>query len=61
MNYPVLIYNNFSALLNAIKKRKLDVYFETEEKIMGRATLEKSILEVQYFFEILFHNLKTIS
>ncbi|XP_047486346.1 sec1 family domain-containing protein 1-like [Penaeus chinensis] len=34
------------ALLNSIKSRKLDVFFETEEKIMGRATLEKPLLEI---------------
>ncbi|CAL4062168.1 unnamed protein product, partial [Meganyctiphanes norvegica] len=34
------------ALLNSIKQRKLDVYFEMEEKIMGNAALEKPIIEV---------------
>lgn len=34
------------ALLEHIKKRKLDVFFETEEKIMGRAALEKPLLEI---------------
>ncbi|XP_045129903.1 sec1 family domain-containing protein 1-like [Portunus trituberculatus] len=34
------------ALLNSIKSRKLDVFFETEEKIMGRATLERPLLEI---------------
>ncbi|KAK7084719.1 Sec1 domain containing protein 1 [Halocaridina rubra] len=34
------------ALLNSIKSRKLDVFFETEEKIMGRTTLEKPLLEI---------------
>jgi len=33
-------------LLDHIKKRKLDVFFETEEKIMGRAALEKPLLEI---------------
>lgn len=39
----------FPALLNSIKSRKLDVFFETEEKIMGRATLEKPLLEVSLY------------
>ncbi|KAK4324075.1 hypothetical protein Pmani_005260 [Petrolisthes manimaculis] len=34
------------ALLNNIKSRKLDVFFEAEEKIMGRATLERPLLEI---------------
>lgn len=34
------------ALLNSIKSRKLDVFFEAEEKIMGRATLERPLLEI---------------
>uniref|UniRef100_A0A2P2HY43 Sec1 family domain-containing protein 1-like n=1 Tax=Hirondellea gigas TaxID=1518452 RepID=A0A2P2HY43_9CRUS len=34
------------ALLEHIKKRKLDVFFEVEEKIMGRATLEKPLIEI---------------
>lgn len=33
-------------LLDIIKKRKLDVFFETEEKLMGKMTLEKSIMEI---------------
>lgn len=36
-----------TALLNSIKSRKLDVFFEAEEKIMGRATLERPLLEVR--------------
>ncbi|KAK2553789.1 Sec1 family domain-containing protein 1 [Acropora cervicornis] len=35
-----------TALLDHIKAGKLDVYFETEEKIMSKATLDKSILEI---------------
>lgn len=38
--------NIATSLLDIIKKRKLDVFFETEEKIMGKATLEKSIMEI---------------
>ncbi|KAB7498320.1 Sec1 family domain-containing protein 1 [Armadillidium nasatum] len=33
-------------LLNCIKNRKLDVYFELEEKLMARTALEKPLLEV---------------
>ncbi|RXG52809.1 Sec1 family domain-containing protein 1, partial [Armadillidium vulgare] len=32
--------------LNCIKNRKLDVYFELEEKLMARTALEKPLLEV---------------
>ncbi|GFR22728.1 sec1 family domain-containing protein 1 [Trichonephila clavata] len=35
-----------TAILDHIKSRKLDVYFEIEEKIMGRATLEKSLMDM---------------
>nr|XP_053650238.1 sec1 family domain-containing protein 1-like [Cherax quadricarinatus] len=34
------------ALLNSIKSRKLDVFFEMEEKIMGRSTLERPLMEI---------------
>lgn len=45
--YTRLVF--YTALLNSIKSRKLDVFFETEEKIMGRATLERPLLEVGGF------------
>ncbi|XP_065158003.1 protein sly1 homolog isoform X2 [Atheta coriaria] len=35
-----------TAILNAIKARKLDTFFELEEKIMGKATLDKSLLDI---------------
>jgi len=35
-----------TALLDHIKSRRLDVFFELEEKIMGGITLDKSIMEV---------------
>ncbi|KFM77819.1 Sec1 family domain-containing protein 1, partial [Stegodyphus mimosarum] len=35
-----------TAILDHIKSRKLDVYFEIEEKIMGKATLEKSLMDM---------------
>ncbi|CAF0707532.1 unnamed protein product [Brachionus calyciflorus] len=38
--------NIATSLLGKIKERKLDIYYETEEKIMLKATLEKSIMEV---------------
>lgn len=38
--------NIATSLLDVIKKRKLDVFFETEEKLMGKQTLEKSIMDI---------------
>ncbi|EDO32378.1 predicted protein [Nematostella vectensis] len=38
--------NIATALLDHIKARKLDIFFETEEKIMSKSTLDKSILEI---------------
>ena len=38
--------NIATALLEKIKKRKLDIFFETEEKLISKATLEKPIMEM---------------
>ena len=38
--------NIATALLGQIKQRKLDVYFETEEKLMSRSVLDKSIMDI---------------
>uniref|UniRef100_A0A8C5HVM5 Sec1 family domain-containing protein 1 n=2 Tax=Gouania willdenowi TaxID=441366 RepID=A0A8C5HVM5_GOUWI len=38
--------NVATAVLDHIKSRKLDVYFEFEEKLMGKSTLDKSLLDV---------------
>lgn len=38
--------NLATGLLDIIKRRKLDVFFETEEKLMGKLALEKSIMEL---------------
>jgi len=38
--------NIATSLLDVIKQRKLDVFFETEEKIVGKQTLEKTLLEI---------------
>lgn len=38
--------NIATSLLDLIKKRKLDLFFETEEKLMGKMTLEKSVMEI---------------
>lgn len=35
-----------TAILDHIKARKLDVYFEIEEKILGKTTLEKSLMDM---------------
>lgn len=35
-----------TAILDHIKSRKLDVYFEIEEKILGKATLDKSLMDL---------------
>jgi len=36
----------FAAILNHIKARKLDSFFEVEEKVMGKVALDKGIMEV---------------
>lgn len=38
--------NIATALLDHIKERKLDSYFETEEKMMSKATLNKSLMDM---------------
>ncbi|NWS46203.1 SCFD1 protein, partial [Probosciger aterrimus] len=38
--------NVATAVLEHIKSRKLDVYFEYEEKIMSKSTLDKSLLDM---------------
>lgn len=38
--------NVATAVLDHIKSRKLDVYFEYEEKLMSKTTLDKSLLDV---------------
>lgn len=38
--------NVATAILNCIKSRKLDTFFELEEKIMSKATLDRSLLEI---------------
>uniref|UniRef100_A0A8C5CYW3 Sec1 family domain-containing protein 1 n=1 Tax=Gadus morhua TaxID=8049 RepID=A0A8C5CYW3_GADMO len=38
--------NVATAVLDHIKSRKLDVYFEYEEKLMSKSTLDKSLLDV---------------
>jgi hypothetical protein len=38
--------NVATAILEQIKARKLDVYFETEEKLMSKSVLDKSILDI---------------
>lgn len=37
--------NIATAVLDQIKKRKLDMFFECEEQVMGKQALEKSVLE----------------
>ena len=41
-----------TGILNAIKTRRLDSLFEYEEKIMGRAVLDKSLHELLSDFEM---------
>lgn len=38
--------NIATALLEQIKARKLDVYFETEEKLMGKSILDQSLMDM---------------
>lgn len=35
-----------TGILNSIKSRRLDTFFEIEEKIMSRQTLDRSILDI---------------
>ncbi|XP_059484962.1 protein sly1 homolog [Neocloeon triangulifer] len=35
-----------TAILNHIKSRKLDSFFEVEEKVMGKVTLDKGLMEI---------------
>lgn len=37
---------SFSEILNAIKTRKLDTFFELEEKIMSKTAMEKNLLDI---------------
>lgn len=40
-----------TAILDQIKLRKLDLFFELEEKIMSKQNLDKSLMQVsQYLF-----------
>lgn len=36
----------FAGILNAIKSRRLDTFFEIEEKIMSKQTLDRSVLDI---------------
>ena len=36
-----------TAMLDQIKMRKLDLFFELEEKIMSKQTLDKSLMQVK--------------
>ena len=36
-----------TAMLDQIKMRKLDLFFEIEEKIMSKQTLDKSLMQVK--------------
>lgn len=38
--------NIATALLEHIKERKLDVYFETEEKMMSKSVMDKSLMDI---------------
>ncbi|KAK2141155.1 hypothetical protein LSH36_1153g00057 [Paralvinella palmiformis] len=38
--------NVATAILEQIKARKLDLYFETEEKLMSKSSLDKSIMDI---------------
>lgn len=40
------IYNDISGILNYIKQRKFDTFFELEEKIMSKANVDKVLLDI---------------
>ena len=46
--------NLATALSDAIRARNLDKFFETEEKIMTKTTLEESVLEVNKAYQFKF-------
>lgn len=41
------LFSLATSVLDCIKQRRLDVFFELEEKIMSGAALDKSLMEVQ--------------
>ena len=49
--------NLATALSDGIRARNLDKFFETEEKIMTKTTLEESVLEVMILGIKLINNL----
>ena len=49
-----------TAILDQIKLRKLDLFFELEEKILSKQTLDKSLMQVSLEMNILRgHSLMT--
>ena len=43
-----------TAILDQIKLRKLDLFFELEEKILSKQTLDKSLMQVSLEMNILY-------
>ena len=41
-----------TAMLDQIKMRKLDLFFELEEKIMSKQTLDRSLMQVKKFTKV---------
>ena len=51
--------NIATALSDCIRARNLDKFFEVEEKIMTKTTLEESVLDVSFLIW-LFENVKVV-
>ena len=43
----VFLFSLATSVLDCIKQRRLDVFFELEEKIMSGTALDKSLMEVE--------------
>ena len=48
-----------TSILDQIKSRKLDLFFELEEKIMSKQTLDKSLMQV-WFIIFVKHKIQRI-
>ena len=49
-----------TSILDQIKSRKLDLFFELEEKIMSKQTLDKSLMQVWLIIFVISNNLSIL-